>query len=87
MMTTMIGYEDEANPVEVSSLTQEEQDRSDELVELGQKVHAARNQLQAWENRRAYLRQSCNHRVFTDEEGIPFDQRHCVICGASLGFV
>lgn len=33
------------------------------------------------------LMKNCNHHVFEDEPGFPYDSRHCVICGASMGLV
>lgn len=81
----IIGYRDETNPQPVTELTPAQEERRAELSTLSKEVHDVRNNLQLLELRRAVLRKTCDHPVFTDQEGFPYDHRHCVVCGASMG--
>ena len=84
MSTT--GFTNERNPTP-ATLTENEEQVREELATLSHHIHSIRNELHVLELRRAVLRNGCDHRVFNDTEGFPYDARHCVICGSSLGQV
>lgn len=55
--------------------------------ELFEKIQLARQCVVEAEEMLKKLQDRCDHKLFTDREGFPYDVRTCVTCGKSLGLI
>lgn len=83
----IIGYQNpngDAGKVEpVHALTKPERKRKGNASSLRYVIEAGERA----EKKLHDLRTKCDHRVFKDSPGVPYNLRNCCICGAGMGTV
>jgi len=80
------GYRNEKDP-KPSELKASEAQLQDKITKLRTEILVVSRNLEELTSRLNRLQQNCKHAVFLDSPGFPYDIRHCVICGADLGWV
>ena len=87
-MKKPIGYKnirpgDQSKPQPVFQLTTEQKALQATIGKLTAVIRLGKDA----EAKREALRESCQHEVFRDERGHPYDYRYCVLCGTPMGHV